>query len=58
VKIGPHSMVGPNVDLQVDLEPHKLIFVNKNSYIKTENRIVVSSESKQQLMKKLMKPER
>jgi UDP-N-acetylglucosamine diphosphorylase/glucosamine-1-phosphate N-acetyltransferase len=58
VKIGPHSMVGPNVDLQVDLEPHKLIFVNKNSYIKTENRIAVSSESKQQLMKKLMKPER
>jgi UDP-N-acetylglucosamine diphosphorylase/glucosamine-1-phosphate N-acetyltransferase len=58
VKIGPHSMVGPNVDLQVDLEPHKLIFVNKNSYIKTENRIVVSSESKQQLMKKLMKAER
>jgi UDP-N-acetylglucosamine diphosphorylase/glucosamine-1-phosphate N-acetyltransferase len=58
VKIGPQSMVGPNVDLQTDLEPHKLIFVNRNSYIKTENRIAVSSESKQQLMNKLMKTEK
>ncbi len=58
VKIGPQSMVGPNVDLQSDLEPRKIIFVNKNSYITTENRIIVSSASKQQLMKKLMKPER
>ena len=58
VKVGPHSMVGPNVDLQVDLEPHKIIFVNKNSYVKADNRIAVSSESKKQLMKKLMKPEK
>jgi UDP-N-acetylglucosamine diphosphorylase / glucose-1-phosphate thymidylyltransferase / UDP-N-acetylgalactosamine diphosphorylase / glucosamine-1-phosphate N-acetyltransferase / galactosamine-1-phosphate N-acetyltransferase len=58
VKIGPQSMVGPNVDLQTDLEPHKLIFVNRNNYIKTENRIPISSESKQQLMKKLMKTEK
>jgi hypothetical protein len=50
-------MVGPNVDLQADLEPEKIIFVNKNSYVKTKNRIAVSSENKQQLMKKLMKPE-
>jgi UDP-N-acetylglucosamine diphosphorylase/glucosamine-1-phosphate N-acetyltransferase len=57
VKIGPQSMVGPNVDLQVDLEPKKIIFVNKNSYVKTKNRIAVSSESKQQLMKKLIKTE-
>jgi len=58
VKIGPQSMVGPNVDLQDDLEPEKIIFVNKNSYVKKDNKIAVSSESKQQLMKKLMKPER
>jgi UDP-N-acetylglucosamine diphosphorylase/glucosamine-1-phosphate N-acetyltransferase len=58
VKIGPQSMVGPNVDLQADLEPNKLIFVNRNNYVTTENRIAVSSENKQQLMKKLMKPER
>jgi len=55
VKIGPQSMVGPNVDLQGDLEPETIIFVNKNSYVKTKNRITVSSESKEQLMKKLMK---
>jgi UDP-N-acetylglucosamine diphosphorylase/glucosamine-1-phosphate N-acetyltransferase len=55
VKIGPQSMVGPNVDLQSDLEPETIIVVNKNSYVKTKNRITVSSESKEQLMKKLMK---
>jgi UDP-N-acetylglucosamine diphosphorylase/glucosamine-1-phosphate N-acetyltransferase len=58
VKIGPQSMVGPNVDLQSDLEPETIILVNKNSYVKTKNRIAVSSESKQQLMKKLMKSDR
>jgi len=55
VKIGPQSMVGSNVDLQSDLEPETIIFVNKNSYVKTKNRITVLSESKEQLMKKLMK---
>jgi UDP-N-acetylglucosamine diphosphorylase/glucosamine-1-phosphate N-acetyltransferase len=55
VKIGPQSMVGPNVDLQSDLEPETIILVNKNSYIKTKTRITISSENKEQLMKKLMK---
>jgi UDP-N-acetylglucosamine diphosphorylase/glucosamine-1-phosphate N-acetyltransferase len=58
VKVGPQSMVGPNVDLQDDLEPGKIIFVDKNSYVTKENKIAVSSESKRQLMKKLMKSER
>jgi UDP-N-acetylglucosamine diphosphorylase/glucosamine-1-phosphate N-acetyltransferase len=57
VKIGPQSMVGPNVDLQEDLEPGKTVFVNKQSYVKRENKITVSFESKQQLMKKLWKIE-
>jgi UDP-N-acetylglucosamine diphosphorylase/glucosamine-1-phosphate N-acetyltransferase len=57
VKIGPMSIIGPNVDLQDDLEPGKIIFVDKNSYIKKENRIAVSSHSKQKLMKKLRKYE-
>ncbi|MCJ7613205.1 NDP-sugar synthase [Candidatus Bathyarchaeota archaeon] len=57
VKIGPQSMVGPNVDLQDDLEPMKIIFVDKKCYVKKENRIAVSSESKKQLMKKLKKTE-
>jgi bifunctional UDP-N-acetylglucosamine pyrophosphorylase/glucosamine-1-phosphate N-acetyltransferase len=53
IKIGPQSMVGPNVDLQEDLAPQKIIFVNKNSYTIKENKIAVSAQSKQQLMKKL-----
>jgi bifunctional UDP-N-acetylglucosamine pyrophosphorylase/glucosamine-1-phosphate N-acetyltransferase len=57
VKIGPQSIVGPNVDLQDDLEPEKIIFVNKNSYVTKENNIAISSESKKQLMKKLKKTE-
>jgi UDP-N-acetylglucosamine diphosphorylase/glucosamine-1-phosphate N-acetyltransferase len=57
VKVGPKSMVGPNVDLQEDLEPGKIIFVDNKSYVKKENKIAVSSESKQQLMNKLRKIE-
>ena len=57
VKIGPKSLVGPNVDLQGDLEPDTIIFVNKKSYVKTKNRITVSPESKEQLLKKLNKSE-
>ena len=55
VKIGPQSMVGPNVDLQDDLEPNKIILVDKKCYIKKDNRINVSLENKKQLMKKLRK---
>ncbi len=58
VKIGPQSIVGPNVNLQDDLEPGKIILLDKNSYVKKENRISVSSESKKQLMKKLRKHKR
>jgi bifunctional UDP-N-acetylglucosamine pyrophosphorylase/glucosamine-1-phosphate N-acetyltransferase len=57
VKIGPQSIVGPSVDLQEDLEPRKIILVNKNSYIKKDNKITLSSETKQQLMKKLLRTE-
>jgi bifunctional UDP-N-acetylglucosamine pyrophosphorylase/glucosamine-1-phosphate N-acetyltransferase len=58
IKIGPQSMVGPNVDLQNDLEPNKIILVDKTSYVTKDNKIIVSSESKKQLMKKLMKTKR
>ncbi|MCW4031302.1 MAG: sugar phosphate nucleotidyltransferase [Candidatus Bathyarchaeota archaeon] len=58
VKIGPQSIVGPNVDLQNDLEPGKIILVKKSSYVIKDNKIGVSFESKKQLMKKLMKTER
>jgi len=58
VKIGPHSIVGPNVNLQNDLKPGKIISVDKKSYVVTENRITISSEKKLQLMKSLMKYEK
>ena len=58
VKIGPHSIVGPNVNLQNDLKPSKIIFEDKKSYVVTENRITISSEKKRQLMKRLMKYEK
>ena len=54
VKIGPHSMVGPNVNLQEDLEPGKIILIDKESYVVKENKITISSEKKQELMKRLM----
>jgi len=57
VKIGPHSIVGPNVNLQNDLKPGKIIFVDKKCYVVKENRITISSEKKQKLMKNLMKYE-
>ncbi len=58
VKIGPHSIVGPNVNLQNDLKPSKIISVDKKSYVVTENRITISSGKKRQLMKRLMKYEK
>ncbi len=55
VKIGPHSIVGPNVNLQDDLEPGKIILIDKESYLVKENKITISPEKKQELMKRLMK---
>jgi bifunctional UDP-N-acetylglucosamine pyrophosphorylase/glucosamine-1-phosphate N-acetyltransferase len=58
VKIGPHSIVSSNVNLQSDLKPGKIIFTDKKSYVVAENRITISSEKKRQLAKKLMKYEK
>lgn len=58
IKIGPHSIVGPNVNLQNDLEPGKIIFVNKKSYLVIENKMTISSEKKRQLKERLMKYEK
>jgi UDP-N-acetylglucosamine diphosphorylase/glucosamine-1-phosphate N-acetyltransferase len=55
VKIGPQSLVGPNVDLQEDLEPQKIILLNKNNYTKRHNKISISKVSKHHLMKNLRK---
>jgi len=58
VRIGPHSIVGPNVNLQNDLRPGKIIFVDRKSYSVTENKITISSEKKLQLKERLMKYEK
>jgi len=55
VRIGPYSIVGASVYLQGDLEPGKIIFLNKESYMVKENKIAISSEKKQKLMKNLLK---
>jgi UDP-N-acetylglucosamine diphosphorylase/glucosamine-1-phosphate N-acetyltransferase len=55
VKVGPHSIVGPNVDLQDDLEPGKTIFVDKKSYVTKEKKISFSFGNKQELIKNLRK---
>jgi len=55
IKIGPQSLVGPNVDLQIDLEPNKIILSNRASYTIKGNKIKISQESKKQLMNKLVK---
>jgi UDP-N-acetylglucosamine diphosphorylase/glucosamine-1-phosphate N-acetyltransferase len=52
-RIGPDSIVGPNVTLQNDLNPGETIWVDKKSYVVTKNKISISSEKKQQLMRKL-----
>lgn len=55
VRVGPHSVVGPNVYLQDDLEPSKMMFVDKESYVVKENKITISPKKKQELMEKLRK---
>lgn len=46
VRIGPNSIVGPNVNLQHDLNPQKCIFLKKKSYFIGENTIKASSSRK------------
>lgn len=58
VKIGPHSIVGPNVNLQTDLEPGKIILIGKQSYVVNDNKITISPEKKKELMRRLTKYER
>jgi len=58
VKVGPHSVVGPNVCLYEDLEPNKIILINGKGYVVKENKITVSPEKRNELIKKLMKYKR
>ena len=53
VKIGPNSIVGPNVFLKGDLEPNKIILINKESYAIRENNLDMGSSKKGELRTRL-----
>lgn len=53
VKVGPYSIVGAGVCLQEDLEPCKMIFLDKKSYVVKENGMTISPQQKRKLAKKL-----
>ncbi len=55
VTVGPHSIVGPSVNLQENLAPDKIIFKDKGDYIEKENKIAPVFEKKHGQIKKLMK---
>ena len=57
IKVGPYSVVGPGVYLQSDLEPGRIIFLDKRSYVVKENKITISFEKRQKLMESLLKYE-
>jgi len=58
VRIGPHSLVGPNVCLYEDLEPNKIILIEEKSYVVKENEITLSPEKRKELMERLIKYEK
>jgi bifunctional UDP-N-acetylglucosamine pyrophosphorylase/glucosamine-1-phosphate N-acetyltransferase len=55
IRVGPNSIIGPGVTLLENLEPNKIILVDKKSYSIKENKITLSIEKKDELMKKLLK---
>jgi len=55
VRVGPNGIIGPGVTLLEDLEPNKIILLNKKSYSIKENKTTLSTEKKEELMKKLLK---
>jgi UDP-N-acetylglucosamine diphosphorylase/glucosamine-1-phosphate N-acetyltransferase len=55
IKIGPNSIVGPSVNLDLDLEPNKIVFVNRKSYIVKDNMFESDPSKRDELLKKLKK---
>lgn len=53
VKMGPNSIVDPNVCLREDLEPNKAIFIKQESYVVKENKIEINSDRKELLKERL-----
>ena len=55
VKLGPYSIVGAGVHLQEDLEPGKMMSLDKKNNIVKENTLTISREEKQKLTEVLKK---
>lgn len=55
IRIGPYSIVGPGVSLQEDLEPGKMMFMDKKSNVVKENTLTLASCEKQKLAEILKK---
>jgi len=53
VKLGPNSIVGPNVFLREDLKPNKIILIKKESYTIKENKLNMSSTKQEELRSRL-----
>jgi len=53
VKVGPNSIVGPGVTLLDDLPPFKIALPIRSSYEVRDNRLDLTSSSRDELMKKL-----
>ena len=54
-KIGPNSIVGPNVTLREDLPPNKMVTLIKESYRRDNNYIDLRALSREQRMRMLKK---
>jgi UDP-N-acetylglucosamine diphosphorylase/glucosamine-1-phosphate N-acetyltransferase len=55
VKIGPYSIVGAGVNLQEDLAPGKMIFIDKKSNTVKDNTLTLTMEEQKELAKVLRK---
>jgi UDP-N-acetylglucosamine diphosphorylase/glucosamine-1-phosphate N-acetyltransferase len=55
VKLGPYSIVGASVHLQEDLEPGKMVLLDKASTVVKENTITLSLKEKRKLTDLLKK---
>jgi UDP-N-acetylglucosamine diphosphorylase / glucose-1-phosphate thymidylyltransferase / UDP-N-acetylgalactosamine diphosphorylase / glucosamine-1-phosphate N-acetyltransferase / galactosamine-1-phosphate N-acetyltransferase len=53
VKAGPNCIVGPGVVLQDDLEPNKMIFLDKTCCVVKERSIVFTSNQQEELLRRL-----
>jgi len=54
IKVGPHSIVGPEVCLGENLEPNKIIMVDRKSYLVKENKTTFP-DKRDEMMKRLLK---